>query len=191
MSVGTHRKLEGFCMNVGTREVAYGAVMAALIYVGTSIAIPMPRPLGIWHFGDIITFIVCILFGPVVGGLSSAIGATLFDLWNPLYGSQYVYYAPATLVIRGCMGVLLGSTRALVKKNRRLWEVVVMAVAVTEKNLGYFAYDLGLFGLGAALFDLTFFPMDAIFIIVTLPILAALRNRLGRTYIIPPKSLEA
>jgi len=177
-------------VRLGAREVAYSAVMAALIYVGTSIAIPMPRPLGIWHFGDIITFIVCILFGPVVGGLSSAIGPTFFDLWNPLYGSQYMYYAPATLVIRGCMGVLLGSIRALVRGKVKAWEVVAMAIAVTEKNFGYFAYDLSLFGLGVALFDLTFFPMDAIFIVVTLPILYALRSRLGRMYIIPPKSLE-
>jgi uncharacterized membrane protein len=177
-------------VKLSAREVAYSAAMAALIYVGTSVAIPMPRPLGIWHFGDIITFIVCILFGPVVGGLSSAIGPTLFDLWNPLYGSQYVYYAPATLVIRGCMGVLLGSIRALARKNVRLWEPIAMAIVVTEKNLGYFAYDLSLFGLGPALFDLTFFPMDAIFIIVTLPILYALRKRLGKMYIIPPKKPE-
>lgn len=177
-------------MKLGTREVAYSAVMAALIYIGTSIAIPMPKPLGIWHFGDIVTFIVCILFGPVVGGLSSAIGPTLFDVWNPLYGSQYIYYAPATLVIRGCMGVLLGSIRALVKRNVRLWEGVGMAIAVTEKNLGYFFYDFSLFGLGAALFDLSFFPMDAIFIVVTIPLLYALRSRLGKMYVVPPKSRE-
>jgi len=59
--------------------------------------------------------------------------------------------------------------------------------AVTEKNLGYFIYDLSLFGLGVALLDLTFFPMDGIFIAATIPIIYALRNRLGKMYIIPPK----
>jgi len=38
---------------ITSKEAAYISVMAALIYVVTSIAIPMPRPLGIWHFVDI------------------------------------------------------------------------------------------------------------------------------------------
>jgi len=177
-------------VKLGTQRVAYGAVMAALIYLGTSIAVPMPRPLGVWHFGDIVTFIVCILFGPVVGGLSSAIGPTLFDVWNPLYGSQYIYYAPATLVIRGCMGVLLGSIRALGGRNSRMWEAAAMAIAVAEKNLGYFLYDLSLFGMGVALLDLTFFPVDALFIIVTVPLIYAIRKSLGKTYVISPKKLQ-
>jgi uncharacterized membrane protein len=77
-------------LKITSKEAAYISVMAALIYVATSIAIPMPKPLGIWHFGDIMTFITGILFGPVVGLFASAIGPTLFDIWNPLHGSGYV-----------------------------------------------------------------------------------------------------
>ena len=73
-------------LRVAPKEAAYISTLAALIYITTSIAIPMPRPLGIWYFGDIMTFIVGIFFGPIVGLFASAIGPTLFDIWNPLHG---------------------------------------------------------------------------------------------------------
>lgn len=172
-------------LKVTSRETAYISVMAASIYIATSIAVPMPRPLGIWHFGDVITFITGILFGPVVAMFASAIGPTLFDIWNPLHGSAYVVYAPATLVIRGFMGWILGSLRGVLKGKPRSSEILAMAVAVTAKNIGYFLYDYYLYGPVAYLDLITFFPMDALYIIVTIPVLAALRRLLGTEYIIP------
>ena len=66
-------------LKITSKEAAYISVMAALIYVATSIAIPMPKPLGIWHFGDMMTFITGILFGPVVALFASAISVLLQD----------------------------------------------------------------------------------------------------------------
>ena len=170
---------------ITSKEAAFIAVMAALIYVATSIAIPMPRPLGIWHFGDIMTFIVGILFGPIVALFASAIGPTLFDIWNPIHGSGYVVYAPATLIIRGLMGWILGTLRGVFKEKRQFSEIVAMVVAVTVKNFGYFFYDYYLYGPVAYLDLITFFPMDALYILVTIPLLKTLRRLINRDYIIP------
>jgi uncharacterized membrane protein len=172
-------------VKVTSRQAAFISVMAAFIYVATSIAVPMPRPLGVWHFGDVMTFITGILFGPVVALFASAIGPTLFDVWSPLHGSAYVVYAPATLVIRGFMGWMLGSLRSVLKGKPRFSEILAMAIAVTVKNTGYFVYDYYLYGPVAYLDLITFFPMDALYIIVTVPVLAALRRLLGTEYIIP------
>src|SRR4030042_1627684 len=109
---------------ITSQEAAFISVMAALIYVATSIAIPMPRPLGIWHFGDIMTFITGILF-------------------------------------------------------------VAMVLAVTVKNFGYFFYDYYLYGPVAYLDLITFFPADALYILVTIPLLKTLRRLINRDYIIP------
>lgn len=170
---------------ITSKEAAFISVMAALIYVATSIAIPMPRPLGIWHFGDIMTFITGILFGPIVALFASAIGPTLFDIWNPVHGSAYVVYAPATLIIRGSMGWILGTLRAVFKGKRQISEIVAMVVAVTVKNFGYFFYDYYLYGPVAYLDLITFFPMDALYILVTIPLLKTLRRLINRDYIIP------
>jgi len=48
-----------------TKVTALTAVMTAFVYAMTSISIPMPPPLGVWHIGDIASFTVAILFGPV------------------------------------------------------------------------------------------------------------------------------
>jgi uncharacterized membrane protein len=174
------RKLE-----ITSGEAAYISVMSALIYIATSIAVPMPRPLGIWHFGDIMTFTTGILFGPVVSLFASAIGPALFDVWNPLHGSIYVVYAPATLVIRGFMGWILGSLRSAFRTKPHASEILAMAVAITEKNIGYFLYDYYLYGPVAYLDLVTFFPMDALYVVLTVPLIAALRRLLGRMYIVP------
>lgn len=172
-------------LKIKPKEAAYISAMAALIYISTSIAVPMPRPLGIWHFGDIITFITAILFGPFVGLFASAIGPTLFDIWNPLYGGSYAIYAPATLVIRGAMGWILGSLRGSLRGKPRSSEVLAMAVAVTVKNVGYFLYDYYLFGPVAYLDLITFFPMAVLYILVTIPLLKTLRKLLNMEYIVP------
>jgi len=175
-------------LRLTSKEAAYISVSAALIYIGTSIAIPMPKPLGVWHFGDIFTFIVCVLFGPIVGGFASGIGPMLFDVWNPLWGSVFIVYAPATLVIRGIMGVILGSLRTVFRRHVYVSEVFAMAVAVSVKNFGYFFYDYYLYGAVAFLDLVTFFPMSALFVAITIPILATVRKVLGIQYLIQPSA---
>jgi uncharacterized membrane protein len=167
-----------------SKVIATMSVMTALVYAMTAISIPMPKPLGVWHLGDIASFVAAIFCGPLVGGFACGVGAMLFDIWNPLWGTSFIQWAPATIIIRGFMGFLLGSLRHLFPTKPRHSELLAMIVAAVEKNMSYFLYDYFLFGPIAYLDLITFFPLSAIDIIVTLPILILLRRSLKIEYIL-------
>ena len=104
------------------KALTYTSLMTALVYTMTCIAIPMPKPLGVWHLGDIASFISAIMFGPKIGAFSCGVGAMLFDTWNPLYQSSFIVWAPATLFIRGIMGFIIGKLRRIFVNKPRLSE---------------------------------------------------------------------
>jgi uncharacterized membrane protein len=97
-------------------------ISTALVYAATCISIPMPKPLGVWHIGDVASFIVAILYGPFIGAFACGVGPMFFDVWNPLWGSSFIIWAPATLIIRGFMGFLIGKTRKIIPSKPRLSE---------------------------------------------------------------------
>jgi hypothetical protein len=82
------------------------------------------------------------------------------------------------------MGWILGSLRAVFRNKRQISEILAMVVAVTVKNFGYFFYDYYLYGPVAYLDLVTFFPVDALYILVTIPLLKTLRRLINRDYII-------
>ena len=168
----------------GSRKIAYTSMFTALVYVMTCIAIPMPKPLGVWHLGDIASFIAAILFGPRIGAFACGIGATLFDVWSPLYQGSFIQWAPATLVIRSIMGYIIGYMRNKMTENHRVSEIIAMIIGHIWKNLAYFLYDYTLFGAVAYLDLITLFPLSAIDIIITIPLIASIRKSLNREYII-------
>jgi uncharacterized membrane protein len=166
-----------------TRYIAYMSVFTALVYVTTSISFPMPQPLGVWHMGNLMSFLSAILCGPYVGAFACAIGAGLFDVWNPMWGSRFIIYAPATLIIRGSMGYLIGKI-AYNREDSTKWVVAAILFGHFWKNIGYFLYDYYLYG-ALAFFDLTTLFIKSIFeIILTFGVLAAVRRSLGRNYLL-------
>lgn len=171
-------------VELSSKVVASMSVMTALVYALTAISIPMPKPLGVWHIGDIASFAAAFLCGPFVGAFACGVGAMLFDLWNPLWGSSFINWALPTLIIRGFMGFLLGRLRRIFPAKPRHSELFAMVVAAVEKNIGYFIYDYYLFGPIAYLDLITFFLLSTIDIIVTLPLLRLLRKALKIEYII-------
>lgn len=168
----------------GARVIASMGIMTALVYIMTSISIPMPRPLGVWHIGDIASFVAAIFCGPFVGAFSCGVGAMIFDVWNPLWGSSFITWAPATIVIRGFMGFLLGKLRRVIPARSRTSELIAMIVAAVEKSVGYFIYDYVLLGPIAYLDLITFFPLSVLDIMITLPLLYSLRKALKIEYIL-------
>lgn len=167
-----------------SKVVALAGVMTALVYIATSISVPMPQPLGVWHIGDIASFIVAFLCGPLIGAFACGVGAMLFDVWNPLWGGAFISWAPATVVIRGFMGLLLGSLRRIFPTKPIYSEILAMILASTQKNICYFLYDYALRGPAAFLDLATFFPLSAIDIIVTVPLLATVRKVLKTDYLV-------
>jgi uncharacterized membrane protein len=46
-----------------SKVIAIMSVMTALVYAMTAISIPMPKPLGVWHLGDIASFVALFSVG--------------------------------------------------------------------------------------------------------------------------------
>lgn len=164
--------------------IASLGITTALIYAATCISVPMPKPLGVWHIGDIASFIVAILYGPFIGAFACGVGPMLFDIWNPLWGSSFIIWAPATLVIRGFMGFLLGKMRKIIPNKPRSSEIISMVVAAIQKDVGYTLYDYALFGPVAYLDLVTFLPLSALCIALAIPLLTSIRKILRVNYII-------
>ena len=82
------------------------------------------------------------------------------------------------------MGFLLGKLRLSIPARPRTSELMAMAVAAVEKNIGYFIYDYALLGPAAYLDIVTFFPLSALDIVITLPLLISLRKALKIEYVL-------
>lgn len=127
-----------------TKKLVFTSLMAAIICIATMlIKIPVPQTGGYVNLGDGIIIIAGVILGPLYGGLASAIGSALADLF-----AGYATYAFFTFIIKGLMGAAVGY---IVKKASIL--NVIMAGVVSEVIMvfGYFiaeAVFMG-FGLGA------------------------------------------
>ena len=77
------------------KKLVLSALMAALVYVATSI-IQIPSPMsGYVNLGDCFELLTGWLLGPWYGGAAAGIGSMLVDLLG-----GYAHYAPGTLVIK-------------------------------------------------------------------------------------------
>lgn len=94
--------------------VAVG-LMAALCFVGNYMQIKIPNGVLITriHFGNSMCLLAGLLFGPLVGGLASGIGAGLYDLLDPVY----IISSPFTFLSKFAMGYVCGY---LSKREKRL-----------------------------------------------------------------------
>ncbi|MEM3745527.1 MAG: hypothetical protein QW323_03410, partial [Candidatus Bathyarchaeia archaeon] len=62
-------------------------------------------------------------------------------------------------------------------------EILAMVIASIQKNVCYFLYDYTLFGTVAFLDLVTFFPLSALDIIVSVPLISSIRKILRVEYI--------
>ncbi len=81
-------------------------LMAALVYVGNYLQIKIPNGVLVTriHLGNSMCLLAGLLFGGVSGGLSSGIGAALYDLFDP----AYITSAPFTFINKFAMGFMAG-----------------------------------------------------------------------------------
>ena len=73
------------------------ALVTTVTYFG------FPMPFGYINLGDAIIFSIALVFGPVAGFISGAVGSALADI---ILG--YAIWAPFTFVIKGLEGYLVG-----------------------------------------------------------------------------------
>lgn len=103
---------------------------AVLAFFGTKvISIPIPGTGGYFNLGDTFVMIAALLFGPVIGAIVGATGPALADAIG------YLPYAPATFVIKGLEGLLIG---VIARNATNLRVIIALAVATLVIAGGYF-----------------------------------------------------
>jgi len=104
-------------------SIALAAVFTALVCVATMMFILyVPATEGYFNLGETMVYTTAILLGPYVGAIAGGLGSALADL---LLG--FSIYAPATLVIKGAEGFLVG---LLAKRGARLGEASRQYLAI-------------------------------------------------------------
>ena len=123
-----------------TIKIVLLALTASLILLTTLLYIPMG--IGYYHLGDGFIFAAAALLGPYAG-LSAAVGSILADLL-----SGYLIYAPATAVIKGCMGFVSG---LLLRKNCKFITILLVLLLCEVMMVGgYFIYESFLYSIAGA-----------------------------------------
>ena len=137
-------------MNKGrntTRSLVLSSMFAALVCVATMV-IKVPSPLnGYVNLGDSLVLLAGWLLPPAYGFMAAGIGSAMADVF-----SGYVLYAPATLVIKGIMAVIV---HKMVKKPK----VVSGLIAETVMVIGYLLFESVLYGFGPSVVNV---PANAV-----------------------------
>jgi uncharacterized membrane protein len=135
-----------------TIYVVLSAVLAALTTVATIIiAIPFPTSTGFLNFGDTLVMLSGLLLGPTGGFFAGGIGSALGDI-----ALGYFHFAPITLVVKGCEGLVVGIFSVKVKEASQLtkWDIAGLILASIVMMTGYFIAEIPLVGFEAALAEL-------------------------------------
>lgn len=83
-------------------RLSLGALFASLVFIGTFILkIPTPGTGGYIHPGDALVILSGVFLGPNYGFLAAAVGSALADILG-----GYVFYAPITFAVKGCIALL-------------------------------------------------------------------------------------
>ena len=142
----------GYYLPSNSVVIAMIAVFAAVICVLTMvIQIPIPATGGYINIGDLGVMIAGLLLGPVIGGIAGGVGSMLADLL-----SGYVIYAPATLIIKGLEGLVIGLIANPKKNYKKLTYRDIIAVIVGGIIIvsGYFIYESILYGPAVAIVEI-------------------------------------
>ncbi len=135
-----------------TLYVVLFAVLAALTTVATiAIAIPFPTSTGFLNFGDTLVMLSGLLLGPMGGFFAGGLGSALGDI-----ALGYFHFAPITLVVKGCEGLVVGIFSIRVKESARLtkWDIIGLILASIVMMTGYFLAEIPLLGYEVALAEL-------------------------------------
>ena len=148
--------------NQTAQKIALTGLMAALSYVVfTFLQIKVPLPGGdatSIHLGNAVCVLGALLLGGFYGGLGGAIGMAIGDLLDPVY----VVYAPKTLLLKFCIGIITGLiahrigriTLETDRKKVAVWVTIAAAGGllfnvIFDPLIGYL-YKLAILGKPAA-----------------------------------------
>ena len=125
-------------MHLKTKKIVVASLIAALVYVATTI-ITIPSPLkGYLNLGDCIVLLAGWMLSPGYGFVAAGLGSALADLY-----AGYVTYAPATFIIKGTMALVAFACFKLMSQkvgklpSRLIGGVLAEIVMV----MGYFVFE--------------------------------------------------
>lgn len=125
-------------------------VVVFLFTVAISLYIPQTR--GFFNIGETGVYIAAITGGPFVGALAGGFGSMLADVFL-----GYTFYAPATLVIKGCEGLVVGYLSRRLEKLLRGRRAIYLSFPLGAL-VGALSFKLGsLFYVGVAEISVAFF----------------------------------
>jgi len=142
----------GYLLPSNTLSLSIVGIFSALICILTMIiSIPLPATQGFINIGDAGVMITGLMFGPIIGGLAGGVGSALADIFL-----GYTIYAPATLIIKGLEGFLVGIIADPKNNKSRISYKDVFAVIVGGITMayGYFLYEVLIIGFSGALYEL-------------------------------------
>ncbi|TFG01292.1 MAG: ECF transporter S component [Promethearchaeota archaeon] len=147
----SRKNFMGYIYPTDTMSISIMAVFAALICVLTMIiAIPIPATQGFINVGDAGVMITALLFGPIIGAIAGGVGSALADIFL-----GYTIYAPATLIIKGLEGFVVGIIANPKKHYSKLnyRDIIGVLIGGAIMVLGYLIYETLIFGFPAALYE--------------------------------------
>jgi len=143
------RNFLGYLLPNNVLTISIIAIFTALNFVATYwIQIPIPATGGYINIGDTAVMFTALIFGPIIGGVAGGVGPMLADVFSP-----YIIYAPATLIIKGLEGFLIG---LISNPRRRVGRVSYRDILAVITGgilipLGYFIYEAFILRLGVAI----------------------------------------
>lgn len=123
------------------------AVFAALIYVGTQF-LSFPLAFGYFNLGDLFILLCAYLIGGAYAPAAAVIGSVTADLLSP-----YAIYAPATLLIKAAMAIVVVFI-CRGERAKRLRFILSAVLAEMIMVAGYFLFETLMYGVGGALSSL-------------------------------------
>ncbi len=164
--------------STNTREyikfITIGAIGIALTFVATAfinIRLPIVANGGLIHLGNVVLFVMAVLFGKKIGAISGGVGMAIFDLMG-----GWVLWSPFTLVIVGLMGFTVG---AITEKKKTLGRIIIAIVfALLIKIGGYYIAEGIIYGNWIA--PVTSIPGNIVQVtvggIIAVPVIMVLRK---------------
>lgn len=107
--------------SVNTRMLCLTGLFTAIICIATMV-IQIPIPLGYAHLGDCMILLASVCLGKKMGMFAGGVGSALADCLT-----GFVYWAPATLIIKAAMGFMAA---ALIRDGEGKFKVFSVRTAV-------------------------------------------------------------
>ncbi|MHA2181610.1 MAG: ECF transporter S component [Promethearchaeota archaeon] len=143
------KTLKGYFIPSNPLIISLIGIFTALTYVITAfVQVPIPATGGYINVGDLMVMFTALLFGPIVGGISGGVGSMLADIFSPYY-----IYAPATLVIKGIEGILIGFISNPKEKSSRIsyHDIIAVILGGLLIPFGYFIFEAYILNFGVSI----------------------------------------